>query len=270
MKYEKIQLLPGRDHVTLEFFGHNDTAEKRDAILVIPGGGYGAVCSDREGYPIAQAYMMQELNAFVLHYSVSGQIKSPIDPLYEAALAMIHIRKNADKYNICPERVFTVGFSAGGHLAGSLANLWNREDLHALLGEDASLVRPTGAVLCYPVTLGVPEVGCGMTFKNLLKESFPDQNAVDSFSLEKNVGAHSSPVFFLHTFDDALVPVENSLRLGLAYEDAGIPFEMHIYPHAPHGIALANKITWSGNPDFVNSAIARWVEDSAVWMKGIQ
>ena len=267
MQYEKIELISGRSEVTLEYFGIDDRAEPKDAMLVIPGGGYGVVCSDREGYPIAQAYMMQEMNAFVLHYSVGSQIEEATDPLYQASLAMIHIKENAEKYNINPDRVFCVGFSAGGHLAGSLATLWNRSDIQEKLGENKGKNRPTGAVLCYAVTLGCSANGHVGTFKNLLKDRIEDNAAVASFSLEKNVGSHTVPAFIMHTFDDVVVPLDNALQLGLAYKRAGIPFEMHIYPHGPHGMALANKVTWCGNPDYNNAAIARWVADSVQWMK---
>lgn len=269
MQYEKIELIPGRNEVTLEYFGIDDRSIAKDAMLVIPGGGYGTVCSDREGYPIAQAYMMQEMNAFVLHYSVGSKIEEAIDPLCQASLAMVHIRENAEKYNINPDRVFVVGFSAGGHLAGSLATLWNREDVQKKLGENAGKNRPTGAVLCYAVTLGFSTAGSAITFKNLLKDKIEDAACVNSFSLEKNVGPHTAPAFIMHTFDDAVVPLDNALKLGLAYKEAEIPFEMHIYPHGPHGMALANKVTWGGKPDYDNAAIARWVSDSVVWMKSL-
>jgi len=269
MQYEKIELIPGRSEVTLEYFGIDDRSEAKDAILVIPGGGYGVVCSDREGYPIAQAYMMQEMNAFVLHYSVGGKIEEAIDPLYQASLAMVHIRENAEKYNINANRVFVVGFSAGGHLAGSLATLWNRADVQEKLGENKGKNRPAGAVLCYAVTLGHSTAGSAITFKNLLKDKIGDANVVDSFSLEKNVGPHTAPAFLMHTFDDAVVPLDNALKLALAYKEAEIPFEMHIYPHGPHGMALANKVTWAGNPDFINASVARWVSDSVIWMRSL-
>ena len=162
-----------------------------------------------------------------------------------------------------------MGFSAGGHLAGSLATLWNRNDVQKKLGEYAGKNRPTGAVLCYAVTLGNSIAGSAITFKNLLKDKIEDEACVDSFSLEKNVGPHTAPAFIMHTFDDAVVPLDNALKLGLAYKNAEIPFEMHIYPHGPHGMALANKVTWCGNPDYVNAAIAGWVADSVVWMRSL-
>lgn len=265
---ETVKLMPGCDEVYLDYYGNDDRSEVADAMLVIPGGGYGAVCSDREGEPIALSYLTKGINAFVLHYSVGGEIKDPLDPLTEASLAILHIRANAQKYNIDPSRVFAVGFSAGGHLAGSLGTLWNDAELQARLPEAGNGNRPTGVVLCYPV-ISSSNIGHMGSFSNLLRSQTPDAAALERFSLEKHVGAHTSPAFIMHTYDDGLVPVENSLLMAQAYAQAHRPFEMHIYPHGPHGIALANKVTWGGNPDMVCPAAARWVSDSVEWMKTV-
>ena len=265
---ETVKLMPGRDEVYLDYYGNDDRSEVADAMLVIPGGGYGAVCSDREGEPIALSYLTKGINTFVLHYSVGSEIKNPLDPLTEASLAMLHIRANAQKYNIDPARVFAVGFSAGGHLAGSLGTLWNDAELQARLPEAGDGNRPTGVLLCYPV-ISSSNIGHMGSFSNLLRSQTPDAAALERFSLEKHVGAHTSPAFIMHTYDDGLVPVENSLLMAQAYAQAHRPFEMHIYPHGPHGIALANKVTWGGNPDMVCPAAARWVSDSVEWMKTV-
>ena len=265
---ETVKLMPGRDEVYLDYYGNDDRSEVADAMLVIPGGGYGAVCSARGGEPIALSYLTKGINAFVLHYSVGSEINDPLDPLTEASLAMLHIRANAQKYNIDPARVFAVGFSAGGHLAGSLGTLWNDAELQARLPEAGNGNRPTGVVLCYPV-ISSSNIGHMGSFSNLLRSQTPDAAALERFSLEKHVGAHTSPAFIMHTYDDGLVPVENSLLMAYAYAQAHRPFEMHIYPHGPHGIALANKVTWGGNPDMVCPAAARWVSDSVEWMKTV-
>lgn len=269
MRYKKIELIPGRAEVYLEFFGNEDTSGICDAMLVIPGGGYGCVCADREGYPIALAYMAHGLNTFVLHYSVGDDIREPVDPLWQAAIAMAHIRDNADSYNVDAERVFVVGFSAGGHLAGSLAILWDMPELTARLERDTTIARPTGAILCYPV-ISAFEFAHRGSFDNLLRDLATCDEALERFSLERHVSSSSSPSFIMHTFDDELVPVENALLLAQAYARAKTPCEMHIYPHAPHGIALANRVTWCGNPDLDNPAIAKWVENSIMWMRSVR
>lgn len=252
----------------MEFMGNDDVSAPADAMLVIPGGGYGAVCADREGYPIALAYMMQGMATFVLHYPVGAQIRHPLDPLLTASLALMHMRAHAAEYCIDPARVFAVGFSAGGHLAGSLASLWNDAELQALLGGCGELNRPTGAVLCYPVVTAGRHADLE-TFHNLLGTNAPAAAALERFALDRHVGAHSAPAFILHTMDDEMVPVENSLLLGMAYSAAGAMCELHIYPHGPHGVALANRVTWCGNPGYDDPAIARWVADSRVWMARI-
>lgn len=265
---ERIQLLAEREHVYMDFYGNELARSPVDAMLVIPGGGYSVVCADREGDPIALAYLAQGLNCFVLHYSVGAQILSPLDPLYEASRAMLYIRANAEKYNINPDRVFTVGFSAGGHLAASLATLWNDKELQARLGEPGDKVRPAGAVLCYAV-ISSEEYGHQDSFRKLLGNEAPSRQELDRFSLEKRVDKNSSPAFFMHTFDDPLVPVENALEMAISYKRAGINCEMHIYPHGPHGMALANSVTCMGNPELIDPPTARWVADSVVWMKSI-
>ena len=161
-----------------------------------------------------------------------------------------------------------MGFSAGGHLAGSLGTLWNDAELQARLPEAGDGNRPAGVVLCYPV-ISSGNIGHMGSFSNLLRSQTPDAAALERFSLEKHVGAHTSPAFIMHTYDDGLVPVENSLLMAQAYAQAHRPFEMHIYPHGPHGIALANKVTWGGNPDMVCPAAARWASDSVEWMKTV-
>ena len=161
-----------------------------------------------------------------------------------------------------------MGFSAGGHLAGSLGTLWNDAELQARLPETGGGNRPTGLVLCYPV-ISAGKYAHMDSFRCLLGSQAPDAAALERFSLEKHVDAHTPPAFIMHTYADALVPVENALLMAQAYAGAHVPFEMHIYPRGPHGIALANKVTWCGAHDMVCPAAARWVEDSIVWMKTV-
>ena len=113
MNVETIKLGGENTKATLTTFVPCSRTEKRDAILVIPGGGYSMVCSDREGESIAIAFNALGYACFVLDYSVMEEAVFP-RPLIEASLAMVHIRENAEKYGINPDRVFVLGFSAGG------------------------------------------------------------------------------------------------------------------------------------------------------------
>ena len=240
----------------------------RRAMLVIPGGGYGAVCSDREGEPIALAFMAEGFNAFVLHYTVGRKKPYPAQ-LREASLAMAHIRTHAEEYGVDPHRVFTVGFSAGGHLAGSLAVLWHREEAWKDTGIEYGQNRPDGAVLVYPVVSGAEYFREGGTFSNLWCCDRPSEEELKTASLELAVDERTAPLFLVHTSDDPGVDVRNSLLLASACRAKGLPFELHVYPHGPHGVALGNDITACGNPGWSNPRVARWVKDAAAWAEEI-
>ena len=263
---ERIQLFPDKPHVYLDFYGNELAVAPNDAMLVIPGGGYSAVCSDREGDPIALNYLNESFNCFVLHYSVGPQIGQPTDPLYEAATAMLYIKQNAAKYGVDPERVFTVGFSAGGHLAASLGIIWDDPELQARLGGPGEAIRPRGLVLCYAV-ISSQDYGHLRSFKCLLGSDEPDAAQLKRFSLEEHVRGNSAPAFIMHTFADKTVPVNNALQLAAAYWRAGLLCEMHIYPNGSHGIALATELTARGRADQIDPQTARWLKDSAIWAR---
>ena len=236
---------------------------KRKAILVIPGGGYGCVCSEREGEPIALAFLKYGYNAFVLHYSV-GRTNNFPKQLLEASLAVKHIKDNAEEYGINSEEVFAVGFSAGGHLAGSLGILWKNEEVQNSINMPYGYNKPKGVMMIYPVVSSA-DFGHLGSFKNLTGSDNPDEQQLAAVSLEKQVDEDSAPAFIMHTVTDEIVNVQNSLALGEAYAKAGKKFELHIYPNAPHGVALGNEITRCGCDAYVDKSIAKWVEQAAEW-----
>ena len=230
----------------------------RKAMLVIPGGGYGSVCSDREGEPIAHAFLARGYNAFVLHYTVGRKKPYPAQ-LRQASLAAAHIKRSAAEYGIDPDSIFAVGFSAGGHLAGCLGTMWKR--VPELDGDN----RVKGVILVYPVVSGIEPYSEMGSIRNLLCSDNPDEEQRRMVSLELAADSDSSPAFFVHTSNDQAVDVRNSLVLAQAYRANGIQFEMRIYPDAPHGVALGNEITRCGNEKWNNPTIARWVDDAAAW-----
>ena len=232
-------------------------------MLVIPGGGYGQVCADREGEPIAMAYVSRGYVAAVLFYSVAKSLPKNC-PLAEASRAMAHLRRNSDALGIDKSKVYAVGFSAGGHLCGSLATLWHREDVIAKAKIEYGENKPTAVALCYPVisaeNIGKnPHLG---SFYNLLGKTELSREDIDEWSLEKHVDERTSPAFIIHTVEDEIVPVQNAIVMSEAYANAGIEQDLHIYPHGPHGFGLGNRITDQGNGAWIDEKYARWVDDS--------
>lgn len=262
MKFFKIPLSTENENVYMDAYIADPIGGKsRKAMLVLPGGGYYGLACDREGEPIAMAFMAQGYNAFVLHYSVGRVAPFPAQ-LIETAKAIKHIKDNAEAYGIDADEVFTVGFSAGGHLAACTGVLWKHPAIYEALDMPYGYNKPKGTILVYPVL--DPEYRNG-TFDNLLCIDNPDTDALNAVNIPKNVDADSAPAFIVHTVDDEAVDVRNPLSLAWALAEAGHKFELHIYPHAPHGVALGNHITDCGKPDWNNPAIAQWVSQAAYW-----
>ncbi len=262
MKIERIPLSSENENVYLDVYIADHVREfTRKAILVIPGGGYSQVCSDREGEPIAMAFMPYGYNAFVLHYTVDRSKSFPTQVI-EVAKAIKHIKDHAEEYDIDPNELYTVGFSAGGHLSASAGVFWKMDEVQKAVDMPYGYNRPKGVMLIYPVISAEHHVG---SFQNLWCTDTPTTEQLDASSVEKHVDADSSPAFILHTANDQVVAVQNALVLANAYSAAKVPFELHIYPDAPHGAALANRITECGKPKWNNSAIAEWVRLAANW-----
>lgn len=234
----------------------------RSAILVIPGGGYGAVCTEREGEPIGMAFMPYGYNAFVLHYPCQ---KKPFPShLIVASKAMKHIRDNAEKYNIDPEKVFAVGFSAGGHLAASLGTMWNLDAIYDEVDMPRGYNKPNGMMLIYPVLSD--HMG---SFKYLFMNENPTEEQLEMANLNNHVDETSSPAFIVHTSNDQVVPVRNATLFADKLAQQGIKFELHIYPDGPHGVGLGNKITRCGVEKWEDESIAKWVENAVYWANNL-
>ena len=264
---EKIILKKGSPEVSITPILCDPRLGTRDAILVIPGGGYGCVCDDREGFPIAMAFAAKGMSAFVLKYSV-GEAAKGHTPLIDASIAMAYIKAHADRFHIDPKRVACVGFSAGGHLSGSLGCLWNLPEVAEKAGIPIGENRPIVSVMGYPVVSGVDSPHAG-SFKNLLGDQNPTEDQLKKYSLELNVNENTRPAFIFHTAADTLVPVQNSLTYARALADNKIPFELHIYPYGPHGIALANEVTEMNNPAWLVPEAAGWVDDAVRFIRTI-
>ena len=117
----------------------------------------------------------------------------------------------------------------------------------------------------YPVISSDPAFGHMGSFYNLLGSTEPSQEMLDATSIEKHVTPDASPAYIVHTSNDNCVNVKNSLALVNAYAEAGLTFELHIYPDGPHGMALGNRITECGNAKWVDNCFAGWVENAVKW-----
>lgn len=224
----------------------------RPAILILPGGGYHHT-SPREAEPVALRFAAKGWAAFVLHYSCAPG-GFPVS-LREAALAMRWIRENAARFQVDPHMVAAMGFSAGGHLCGTLGTMFDCPEV-ADLGPPA-LLRPDALGLCYPVTVSRGKTH-GESFVNI---SRGDPALADRLSLDDLVRPDMPPVFLWHTRDDASVPVYGTLKLACALENAGVDFAMHVYRRGRHGLATADEMVYptAAVPDMSRN-VPDWLE----------
>ena len=215
-----------------ELITFDGKSRRRPAVLILPGGGYEHV-SPREAEPIALRFMAKGYAAFTLWYSC-GPHPFPV-ALREAAMAMKYIRLKAEELSIDSGMVAAVGFSAGGHLCGTLGMLYDGPEV-ADIGS-AEQIRPDALGLCYPVAVSWGRTHEG-SFQNL---TFGDQALRDRLSLEKLVRPDMPPVFLWHTREDGAVPCRNSLILATSLEEAQIPFVLHIYHRGGHGLSVVDE-----------------------------
>ena len=147
-----------------------EESKDRDAVLIFPGGGYEHLSIEREGDAVARAYLDEGINAFVLHYAVGEEYKYP-SHLIDASYAVCYLKENAEKYGINKDRIFTVGFSAGGHLSGSLAILHKDSEVLSALGIEKGDNKPCGSILAYPVVSAIVNTHGG-SFERLAGKPF--------------------------------------------------------------------------------------------------
>ena len=172
-------------------------SRKRGAVVICPGGGYDW-CSEREADPVAYRFLGAGFAAFVLRYSCCGK-KFPTD-LLECAAAVKYVRENAENFDIDPDKIFVMGFSAGGHLAASMANLWNMPLLAETLGCDSETLRVNGSVLCYPVILSDPKLTHEGSIANLLQHK--DDPELREFTEDYHCTSKANPLYSMVRLED--------------------------------------------------------------------
>ena len=235
--------------------------KKRPAVIICPGGGYD-FCSAREGIPVAARFAGYGVQAFVLRYHC--QQPFPAD-LLEVAAAVAYVRSHAAEFEVDPARIAVLGFSAGAHLAGSLAVYAGRPLITDMFGDAA---RPDAQILCYPV-ISAGEFAHRGSIVNLIGEKDGNQYdnpRADAVSLEKQVTPETPPCFLWHTSDDNCVPVQNAVLYMGALASAGVPFEAHIYPHGAHGLSLADETT-ARDEWHLNDVCTPWFSACIAWIR---
>lgn len=210
-----------------------DTDEPRPAFLICPGGGYDHR-AEHEGGLIATELNGFGVNAFVLNYRVKPY-SHPV-MLNDAQRAMRYIRYNSERFNVVPDRIGAMGFSAGGHLALMLSEHYADYDYKHKDEMDEVSARPDALCLCYPVVSCVSSVMHERTAENLCGDN---KELRVQLSGELNVNHTMPPVFVWHTMEDASVNCINSIELVKSLKHNNVPVEYHLFTFGRHGLGLA-------------------------------
>lgn len=246
---------------TLTAFFPNQEANTGKAILICPGGGYRHLAIYKEGYQVAKWLNTLGINAFVLKYRLphSADLIEPWKaPLQDAQRAVKLLRSRATEWQLDPDQIGMMGFSAGGHLAAAAGTHddtdWSR------VGDELDTVncRPDFLVLMYPVISLDTAIGHSGSSRNLLgdyRNTRPE--LVDYFSLEKHVSPQTPPTFLALAGDDPIPPA-NSLLFFSALREAGVPAALHVFHSGGHGFGLGE---WGSPPEAWKALFMKWLMD---------
>lgn len=227
------------------------------SLLAIPGGAYTFVSIANEGVDLANAMTAQGYTVFVLVYRLPGEGWSDRKdvPLQDAQRAIRLIKASAAQFGCDPEQVYAVGFSAGGHLAATLAASFAEQTYPAFDAADRLSARPRAVGLIYPVISHASGIGHAESTLRLLGSNPPMLDVVNR-SPDLHVGEDTPPMFLLHAMDDPAVAVENSLIMMGAMRAARRPVEAHLFEKGGHGFGLGKS----------ELPVSEWPSLFAAWM----
>lgn len=233
-------------HASLTLFPVAATTRPAPAVVICPGGGYAGEAIDKEGYDTARRLNAMGVAAFVLKYRLPGGVGPASDdaiplPLQDARRAIRVVRARAAEWGVDPKRVGILGYSAGGHLAGSVTvNVAGDEPDDANDAASALSARPDFAALIYPViSMRDPLAHKGSRTNLLGKDASP--SLVDRYSLETRVTTQAPPILLAHADDDKTVPVGNATAFVAAAQGAGVPVHFEHYAMGGHGFGTGVK-----------------------------
>lgn len=219
------------------------------AIVLAPGGGYVRTVIDKEAFESARRFNASGVTVFVLRYRLPGEgWKQAADvPLQDAQRAMRLVRAHAAHYGLDPARVGILGFSAGGHVAASLATRHAEKVYEPIDAADQLDARPAFVGLMYPVITMSDVAHTGS--RSTLLGANPSPEVVAKYSCEKQVTATTPPTWLCYAADDpAVPPIGNALAMYQALFAAKIPTELHAFQEGAHGFGIKGA---QGKPAFV-------------------
>lgn len=236
------------------FFPPKDKASGT-AVIICPGGGYWVTASSHEGTDVAKKFTEMGVAAIVLKYRIPNDAWMPnreIGPLQDAQQAIKTVRDSATNWNINPNQIGILGFSAGGHLASTAGTHFNKVYISNATNTS---VRPDFMILVYPVISFMPDIGHSGSAEQLLGKT-PTLEKLIEYSNELQITSQTPPAFIVHATDDNGVSPRNSLVFYDSLIHKKVPAEMHIYQTGGHGFGM-----------YIKNSKELWMDRCKSWME---
>ncbi len=199
------------------------------AIVVCPGGGYTHLSMQNEGHQWGEFFQSQGITAIILKYRMPHG--NPDVPISDAEGAMKLVRANAEKWNILPNQVGIMGFSAGGHLASTIAT------------KSRGQAKPDFQILFYPVISMMEGITHQGSMQNLLGKS-PSKRLQKQYSNDVQVSRVTPRAFICLADDDNVVlPAHGNSYYTELYKN-DVPASLHIYPNGGHGFGMRQSFAY--------------------------
>jgi acetyl esterase/lipase len=212
------------------------------AMVVFPGGGYKNLSMVNEGSKIGQWLADNGITAFVVKYRLGMKYHYPAEML-DGQRAIRFVRTYAPAWNIDVNRVGVIGFSAGGHLASTVATHFDAGKPNAADVIERAGARPDLQILLYPVITMTEDAIVHQGSRQYLLGDNPPDDLKLLLSSEKQVTADTPPAFVVHSVTDKTVPIANSDEYVAALEKANVPVVYLRGPYGGHGFGLTDA--WS-------------------------
>lgn len=242
---QTIQLWPGaapqargtecEDVPTMTIFAPQLGHDNGSAVVIFPGGAYAGLAGNLEGRQVADWFAQRGFRAFVVSYRLTSHGYVLPVPLLDARRAIQTVRARAKEYYINPNRIVAVGFSAGGHLAALAGTQFVDGDPKASDPVERVSSRPDALVLVYPWIGAISSDTSHLSYCKLFHLMDRCEALRAAFSPDLYVTKKTPPTFWVHTFNDETVPLEQGLRFYEALVKADVPSEAHVFPKGPHG-----------------------------------
>jgi acetyl esterase/lipase len=230
------------------------------AVVIAPGGAYIGLAGMLEGVEPAAWFTARDVTAFILTYRVGPKARLPI-PLLDGARAIRFVRANAEAFDVDPERIGMMGFSAGGHLAATTAVDATAGQPHSKDPIERVSSRPDFLILAYPWLEGtqVREDGSSSYCDFAESRGGPRCRPQDyaQFRPVAHVTNAMPPTFLFHTTDDELAPVTGTVRFYEALVGSGVPAELHVFATGAHGAGLGGR----------SAALSHWPQLLEEWLR---